>query len=310
LTRVPTETSFERISAVLTRWPRTLLAAAMLFWAVNSIIGRALNETVPPVALAFWRWFFAGILLFPFAVDKLRMDWPVLRANLPLLLLLAALGVALFNTLLYIGLHSTTAINALLLQSLTPLVIVAASALLLREFIGARQITGLVLAFAGVLLIIARGDLSRLQTVAVNPGDIVIFIGVVGVAIYTVLLRKFPPVHALSFLAATIIIGTLQLAPFYAWELAGTSGFAVTPPVAGAIAYVAVFPSIVAYFGYNLGITAIGPNRAGMYIYLQPLFGSALAILFLGEALLWYHIAGGAVIAAGIALASRFVGKS
>lgn len=282
----------------------------MLFWAANSIIGRALNETVPPIALAFWRWFFAGLLLFPFAFGKLREDWPVLRANMPLLLLLAALGVALFNTLLYIGLHSTTAINALLLQSLTPLLIVATSALLLREFIGALQITGVVLAFAGVLLIIARGDPSMLQTVAANPGDIVIFIGVIGVAIYTVLLRKFPTVHAVSFLSATIIIGMLQLAPFYAWELAGTSGFPVTLPVAGAIAYVAIFPSIVAYFGYNLGITAIGPNRAGLYIYLQPVFGSAMAILFLGESLLWYHIVGGSVIASGITLASRFVGES
>jgi len=300
----------QRVIITLTQWPRILLAAAMLFWAANSIIGRALNETVPPVALAFWRWFFASLLLFPFAFGKLRADWPVLRANMPLLLLLSALGVALFNTLLYTGLRSTTAINALLLQSLTPLLIVVTSALLLRDFISARQITGVLLAFVGVLLIIGRGDLSMLRTVTTNPGDIVIFVGVVGVTVYTVLLRKFPPVHAVSFLSATIIIGMLQLVPFYLWELASTSGFEVTLPVAGAIAYVAVFPSIVAYYGYNLGIAAIGPNRAGLYIYLQPLFGSAMAIVFLGEVLLWYHVVGGLVIAAGIAMASRFVGKS
>ena len=285
--------------------PYLLLTLAVFFWSGNFIVGRAVRADMPPVALAFWRWAVASVLVFFLARPHLAGDRHRMRGHWPVLILLSLLGVATFNTLVYTGLQWTIALNAFLMQSMMPVLIVALSFLIFRETITPVQALGIAISLAGAVTIIARGDPGVLLSLSVNRGDILVFVAVVSYAGYSVMLRKRPPIHPLSFLAVTFAVGTLVLLPFYLWEALLVRGFSVTIQVLLAVGYVAVFPSIVSYFCFNRGVELAGANRAGLFLHLMPVFGSLMAVLFLGESLEWFHGVGIGAIALGIVLATR-----
>ncbi|MFO7276065.1 MAG: DMT family transporter [Pseudomonadota bacterium] len=280
-----------------------LLVTTTLLWSSNFIIGRAAIEHLPPIALAFWRWTVALALLIGPSWKYLRADLPKLRAAWPVVLALSALGVTLFNTLVYIGLRTTTATNGALLQSTNPLIILLFSFLLFRERVTSTQLVAVLISLCGVVVIVARGSLETLLALAVAPGDLLIFLATAGYALYTVLLRRRPQVHPLSLLSATFALGTLLLLPAYAWEHFSVGPVEPTPPVIGAVLYVGIFPSIVSFLCFNRATELIGPARAGQYMHLTPAFGSLLAVIFLGERLHLFHFAGAGLIATGILLA-------
>jgi len=284
--------------------PYLLLALATLFWAGNFVLGRAVSGEVPPVGLAFWRWFGGALIIAPFALPHLRRDWAAVRARWPIVLVLGILGIAVFNTLIYVGLGRTTAINALLLQSIQPLVIIIFSFLIFRDTVGPRQMLAVAISLIGVVVIIARGELGVLATLAFNSGDVLVFIALICYAAYTALLRLRPRVHPLSFLLVIFTVGFALLFPLYVWEGLAGRPMRLTPVTLGAVAYVALFPAIVAYLCFNRGVELLGANRAGHFFHLQPAFGVILAMLFLGERFQPYHAAGITLIAAGILLAT------
>jgi drug/metabolite transporter (DMT)-like permease len=285
--------------------PYILLALAALFWSGNFVLGRAVSEAVPPIALAFWRWFGGALLIAPFALGHTRRDWPVIRRHWRIVLLLSFLGVAVFNTLVYTGLGQTTAINGLLMQSTQPVIIIAFTFVLFRETVRPLQIVAVALSLLGVLTIILRGDPRTLGTIGLNSGDLIIFTAVISYAAYTALLRRRPPIHPFSFLLVTFGAGAAMLLPLYVAEGLGGRPLEFTPVALAAIAYVCIFPSILAYLCYNRGVELVGANRAGHFFHLMPVFGSILAISFLGERFQVYHAIGIVLIVAGIGLAAR-----
>jgi len=289
------------VTARLWNAPYLLLTAVALFWAGNALVGRGARDVIPPLTLAFARWSGALILVAPFALKHLRADLPALKAKAPVMLLLGLLGVALFNTFLYTGAHYTTATNILLIQAAMPPMIVLFAYLLYRETVGWRQIAAVALSMAGVVVVVAQGRLEVLLHLKVNAGDALMLAGVVAWSLYTVLLRRRPAVHPLSFLVCTFAVGAVVLAPASAIELARGARFIPGAASFSAIAYVAVFPSLIAYMLYNRGVDLIGSARAGQFINLMPLFGAGLAVLLLGEPLRAYHLIGGAFIIAGVA---------
>lgn len=286
--------------------PYLLLTLAPLFWAGNFVIGRAVHADVPPIGLAFWRWVISFLLVLPFAGRGLVRDRAVIRRHAPILLALAALGIAAFNTLVYLGLQSTTAINGLLMQSIMPVLIMALSFLVSGERITARQGLGVLVSLAGAVVVITRGDFGALTGLALNRGDLLILLAVLGYAGYSVLLRRRPAIGAMSFLAVTFGAGALMLAPLAIWEaVVGGRVLDLNRTTVLAVGYVAVFPSILSYLCFNRGVQLVGANRAGLFIHLLPLFGTLLAVAVLGESLLPAHAAGMALILGGIALATR-----
>jgi len=278
---------------------------AVFFWSVNSIVGRFMRLEVPPIALSFWRWAGASMLIFYFAWPQLKEDWPIIRRYLPLLLLLALTGVAMFNTLLYSGLQTTVALNGFLIQSTMPILIMLFSFFLFRDKISHLQGVGVALSLTGVVIVIARGDLEVLRSLSLNRGDVLIFIAAIGYSVYSALLRQRPTLHPLSFIAFTFVTGTLMLLPLYVWETVTIKALNLNGPTLLTIAYVSIFPSIVSYFCYNRGIELIGANRAGLFIHLNPVFGTIMAVLFLGETLFWFHGVGIVMIFIGIVLTLR-----
>ena len=276
----------------------------MLTWAGNAILGRMARADIPPFTLAFERWCVALVIMAPFVAGPLRRDWPVLRAHWRIVLALGLFGIACFNAFLYLGVHHTTASNAILMQAATPPLILLANYVLFRHTAGPLQLLGVILSTAGVVLVVVHGDLQALLGLRFAIGDLFVLCGVVGWAIYTALLRLRPPVHPRSLLAATFAIGALAMLPLAIREHVVGERIAWHPLTVATFAYVAIFPSLIGYSLYNRGVGMIGAARAGQTITLMPVFGAFLAAGLLGEPLHGYHFAGMGLILGGIVLSA------
>jgi drug/metabolite transporter (DMT)-like permease len=286
-----------------------LMMLPALFWAGNAVVGRAVAGEVPPIALAFWRWAVGTVLLLPLAWRHLGRDVPAMARAWPILLVLSALGISVYNTFLYIAAQTTTALNIVMLQSIMPVLIVGFTFLFFREKITARQALGVVVSIAGALTLVTHGVPSVLTQFAFNRGDLWMLAAVVSYAMYTALLRRRPAVHGLSLAVATFAIGAFLLLPFYVAETISGRPLPLNSASVLAIGYVSVFASILSYLSYNRAVALVGPNTAGLTIYLVPVFGTVLAIFLLGEVPRLYHGVGIALIAIGIVLATRKVEK-
>lgn len=285
--------------------PYLLLTLATLFWSGNFVLGRAVRLDVPPIGLAFWRWTGASLIIIGFAWPHLRREWPLVIQHWKIILLLSFMGITVFNTLIYTGLQFTFAINALLMQSTMPVVIMLMSYVFFRDVINGWQGFGIVLSMAGVVTIIAQGQLAVLLGLSFNAGDVLVFIAVLCYATYSVFLRQRPTLHPLTFIAVSFIWGTLMLSPFYIWEHTSGRVMQFNLVTALAVGYVMIFPSILSYLCFNRGVDLAGSNRAGMFLHLMPAFGSLMAIVFLGERFQLYHLVGIALILSGIVLATQ-----
>lgn len=282
-----------------------LMLLPPLFWAGNAVVGRAVAGEVPPIGLAFWRWLVGALIVLPFAWKHLRLDLPVLALRWKGVLLLGTLGIGMYNTFQYIALNSTTALNVVMMQSIMPVLIVMVTFVLYGERVRPLQGLGIVVSLMGAGVLISHGDLQVLLNLRLNTGDLWMLLAVTVYAFYTALLRQRPGVHGLSLVVVTFLIGAVEQLPFYVWETMTQRAVQPTLVTAAAVGYVALFPSIVAYLCYNRAAVLVGPNTLGLTIHLIPVFGSILAILFLGEQPFLYHGAGIALIALGILLATR-----
>ncbi len=282
-----------------------LLIVPPLCWAGNIVLARGVIELIPPVAFAFWRWAVAFLILLPFGWRRAAADWGQVRRHWKIMVFLSLTGITAFNTLLYTGVHTTTAINGALVQTAMPALVILISLVAFGERITGIQILGVFFCMVGAALVVLRGDLSTLVNLTFVQGDLVIGVAVVLYALYSAFLRRRPSIHPMSFLIWTFGLGVLGLVPLYLAELFLRGGFALDRDVALSILYVSTFPSIVAYFCWNRGIDMIGPNRGGLFINLLPVFASGLAVAFLGESLRGYHVAGMALIFTGMVLFNR-----
>ncbi|MBY6262940.1 EamA/RhaT family transporter [Azospirillum sp. 412522] len=282
-----------------------LMMLPPLFWAGNAVLGRAVAGAVPPIGLAFWRWCLGMLIVLPFAWPHLRHDITPILARWKSVLLLGTLGIGVYNTFQYIALNTTTALNCVMLQSSMPVMIVLMSLVLFRDRIGALQGLGIAVSLVGATTLISHGDPATLLGLELNSGDVWMLAAVVIYAAYTTLLRRRPAIHGLSFVVVTFAIGAVELLPFYVWESLGGHPVQANGITLLAVGYTVLFPSIAAYLCFNRAVELLGPNTAGLAIHLVPVFGSLLAILFLGEQLHLYHGVGIALIAAGILLATR-----
>jgi len=286
--------------------PYLLLTATVLFWSLNWIAGRALREDVPPYSFAFWRWVIGSALLLPFAWPHLVRGWPAIRRSWGIMLVLGVLGTTFCNLTSYTGLKYTTAVSGSILNSFVPVIIIAISWAFLGKTLRASQWAGVVISLAGVMSIVGRGDPRVILTLSFNIGDLWIIGSTVLWALYTICLRWRPPeLHPLGLLGANAIVGVVAMLPVYLWSLSQGLHVNWTGEALVGLAYAGVFPSVVGYIFWNNAVSRVGPNTAGMFMHLLPVFASLLAIAFLGERLHLFHVAGMGMILSGIWLTSR-----
>ncbi|SCY66201.1 EamA domain-containing membrane protein RarD [Desulfoluna spongiiphila] len=279
---------------------------ATALWAGNFIVARGFHHSLPPVTLAFWRWFFASAVLFPFALPHLIRERARVKEHLGYLCLTAFSGVTLFNTLVYVAGLATTALNLSLIAMVSPLFIVILAWLFQGEGMHGAKVVGTLMAFFGVLLLITGGSPGVLLKMRFNSGDLLMMVAALIFAFYSLLVRQKPQgLSMLTFLASTFFMGLAMLAPAYFWE----RGFSIAPlmPLAsmGVVAYLGIFAALIAYALWNRAIMLIGPGRTAVCYYLLPLFSGVEAMIFLGEPIGWVHLVSAGFILSGVALSSR-----
>lgn len=285
--------------------PYLLLTLSTVLWSGNFILSRALYNDIPPAAFVFWRWVIAVVVLAPIALPRLRQGWPILRANLKLICICGFLGVTLFNFLIYSAMHTTTAINGALVNSVVPVFIIMFARIFYGEKVSLRQHIGIALSLVGVMTIILQGDLGRLRTLAFNRGDLLVLVAAIGWALYSIALRRYPQgLNPFLFLFAIGICGLIFLIPFYAYEIAAGSLMVVNTSTFITLAYVGIFASVVAFMFWNSGLRAVGPHLGGQFVHLMPVFSTILAVIFLGERLHGFHFAGVSLVFTGILCAT------
>lgn len=285
--------------------PYLIMAVAPLCWAGNAVLAGGVVDMIPPVTLAFFRWAAAFVILLPFTWNRAKQDWPAALKAWKILTLISIFGISCFNSMLYKAVHTIPVINVTLIQTAMPAFIILISLILYREKITGLQVLGMILCLSGAGLVVLKGNITALFNMSFLQGDILMIAAVILYAFYSVLLRKRPNMHPLSFLTYTFGIGAFWLSPVYAWETIHCEPFDVTWAVVSSVLYVAVFPSIVAYFCWNRGIEVLGPSRGGLFINLMPVFASVLAIIWLDESLMAFHVYGMALILTGMMLFNR-----
>jgi drug/metabolite transporter (DMT)-like permease len=282
-----------------------LLAFANLLWSGNWVVGRALRDSFDPIMLNFARWVIALLVLAPFALPALRGQGPLLRRNAGILLLLSLTGIAVFQSMVYLGLRSTTAVNAVLINSSMPLFFLLCSWIIERERASWRQIAGMLVSLAGILVILSRGHPGALLELELQAGDGWILLAMPVWGIYSVLLKRRPhELGGLPFLFVIAVAGVLMMAPAAAIVALQAPLELPTAAEALGVLYIGLFASVVAFTCWNRGVAAVGANAAGFTIHLVPAFGTVLAIVFLGETFAGFHAAGIATIVAGVLLAA------
>ena len=294
-----------RLKAIATS-PHLVAAIAMLLWAFSTIIARYVREDVPPMGLSFWRTGLAFVILLPFVAGRLRAKAAIIRQHWKILFALGFLLIVGGNALLFLALQYTIAINAAVLNSTEPVVIVAVAWLLFRDPVNWSQAVAIVLSLVGVLVLIGRGDLAVLSALDFNRGDLIVMGAYISWAVYAVLLRRAPrELDSLTTLALILGFGSLCLLPIYLVEEFAFRPTNFTWITLISIVVLAVISSLLGILMWNRAVTELGPGRAGIYINLIPAYTIVLAIILLGETLELFHIGGIALIAVGIVLSSR-----
>ncbi|MBM3488028.1 MAG: DMT family transporter [Alphaproteobacteria bacterium] len=281
-----------------------MAAVGMLFWAGTIVVVRWSHDEVPPIGLSFWRTLVGALVLWPFVHAAVRRDLPTLIAHWRMLAWLAFLLFIAGNTLLFMGLQHTTAINAGLINAIEPITILLIAVFLYGDPATRRQWAGIAVSLVGIAILVARGDPATFATFGFNVGDVLVLIAIVSWSVYANWLRKVPrAISASGLLIGTLVFGTLLTLPFYIWETIAIAPVRLTEKTLVAIGVLGVLSSAVGLILWNRAVATLGPGMAGLYLNLIPVYSVALAVIFLGETLAPYHLVGIAIIAAGLWLA-------
>ncbi len=283
--------------------PHLSAGLAMFLWAFSFVVIRGTHEMVPPIGLNFWRTTVAFLALFAMALPHLRRELGAVLTQWKTFLLLGFVLYITGNMAVFFGLQSTTVINGGLVNAMAPIAIVGFSWLLFRETIAPLQTLGILISLVGVVVLISRADLGVLAALNFNRGDLWFLVAVTGWSLYAVLLRRTAPaLHLLVVMAALALCGWMFLLPLYIWESLTQRAMEFNAPTVLSIIYLALLSSASATLLWTRAIRMLGANRVGLFIHLMPVFSVSLAIIFLGEVLRLFHVAGISLIGIGIYL--------
>ncbi|MEX2629278.1 MAG: DMT family transporter [Tistlia sp.] len=301
------------LSGALMEGPRgrriayALLLVAPALFATNILVARATADFIPPVALAFWRWFLVLLLLLPLCgADLWRQRWAAL-AEWRSLLLLGTLGMGICGAFVYIGADTTSATNIGLIYAASPVFIGLFAALFFGERLGAPQIAGAACALAGVVVLVCRGDPDVLLGLRFVVGDLWIATSALCWAVYSVVLRYVPSrLDGMTRFAAICLCGVAVLLPGHLWEAMAVGLPSLDRRTVGFVLLIALVAGFAAYQVYGLIQRSLGAARAGLLMYLIPLYNAGLAVLLLDEQLQRYHLLGAALVVPGLLLANAW----
>jgi len=283
------------------------LILATLFWSGNFIVGKAASFfEIPPFSLNFYRWTFAWLILAPFTLKEIIQKKEHILENIKLILVLGITSITIFNSIVYYSLNFTQVISGVLMISTIPVMIIFFSWVFKIEKTNTYQILGVIFSILGVTIIVTKADMDILINLNFNKGDLWMVVAMFSWAIYSALLRKKKfDLSQASLLEVIISAGLILLLPAYLIEKALGYELNVNLPFILTLSYVVLFPGLASFICWIKGIAIIGPNRAGIFLHLMPIFSTVLAILIFEEQFMNYHLFGAIFIIGGIFLSSR-----
>jgi drug/metabolite transporter (DMT)-like permease len=284
-----------------------LLILPPLFWAGNTVLGKAVVGPIGPLTLSFSRWALALLLALPFAAASLWRERALLRRRWRALARLGLLGIASYNSLQYVALQTSSPLNIALIGASAPVFIVLIGALCYRERLGAAAFWGSLLSLSGVVAVITRGEYAHLAQWRPASGDLVMLLAVILWGFYTWELRRRPlGLSAFDSLVAQMLWGVVFIAPFAAWERWGLGhGVPWDWNLALAVGYTALPASLLAYVCWGAAVARTGAQVPAYFSNTLPVFVALLSFAFLHERIAAFHLVGAALIFLGIHVSLR-----
>jgi len=283
------------------------LFLAIFFWAGNFIVGKVASiYQIPPFSLNFYRWFFAWLILAPFTLKEIFSKKQYIFENFKFFIFLGITSVTIFNSIVYYSLNFTQVISGVLMISTIPVMIIFISSILKIEKTNIFQIFGVILSFLGVIVIVTKFNLEILMNLNFNKGDLTMVVAMLSWATYSALLKKKKhDLSQLTLLQVIITFGLIFLIPVYFIEMSLGYTIKINTPFLLTLTYVVLFPGLTSFICWIKGIALIGPNRAGIFLHLMPIFSAIMAMLIFGEKFMFYHFLGALFILSGIILSNK-----
>ncbi len=270
------------------------------------MVAKGISKQIPAVSLAFYRWSLASVCLMPFAIAACIRQKELILAHKNYIFWTALTGITMFNTFIYLGGHHTSAINlALIGTTAAPVFVTAMGAWFLKEKISTYRITGMVICIIGILYLLSQGSFQQLAKFRFGKGDVLVFISAFAFAIYNTLVKKKPAaISPIVFLCTIFVLGTLLLLPFYLVEISHAPAVAWNGNMLLIILYLGIGNSIIGFFCWNAAIKKLGSSATALFANLIPVFSTAEAVIFLGEAFTDIHLISGLLVIGGLIIAN------
>lgn len=282
-----------------------LLLVEPALMASNMLAARWIEGSIPPVALAFWRWVATFAVLLPMVLPRLAAHRAALAREWKGLAVLGGLAMGLCGAPVYLGGQTTTATNIGMIYAASPVLIVLMAWAFWGEAVSRRQVAGIALSLAGVLAIVAKGDPATLLSLSFVRGDLWILLAMASWSLYSLLVRySRTELPLMVRLQGIVVAGILWNVPLYGLELALGVHAVFDARTLLIILFLALVPGLISFLVYNRLIAVLGPARTGLTMYLTPVYNAAMAWALLGEEPRFYHLLGAALVLPGIYLAT------
>jgi drug/metabolite transporter (DMT)-like permease len=289
-----------------------LAVLATLIWSGNFVIARGVNQQIPPVSLAFYRWSLATLLIAPLAIKKFKEEKEIVLKNWKYIFWVALTGITLFNTFVYVAGHYTSAINmALIGTTSSPIFATIMAVVFLKERMNTFRIIGILLCVAGIILLLSKGSWENLASFTFSVGDLWVLAGAMAFAIYNILVRKKPGgISAINFLFVIFLLGTIILFPAYLTELNVTGPVQWNGNLYGSIIYLGLGTSVISFLCWNAALQKLGTGTTVLFGNLIPIFSTLEAVWLLGEQINSIHLISGLLVIGGLIIANTMQNRN
>lgn len=289
-----------------------LAVLATLIWSGNFVIARGVNQQIPPVSLAFYRWSLATLLIAPLAIKKFKEEKEIVLKNWKYIFWVALTGITLFNTFVYVAGHYTSAINmALIGTTSSPIFATIMAVVFLKERMNTFRIIGILLCVAGIVLLLSKGSWENLASFRFSVGDLWVLAGAFAFAVYNILVRKKPGgISAINFLFVIFLLGTIILFPAYLTELNVTGPVQWNGNLYGSIIYLGLGTSVISFLCWNAALQKLGTGTTVLFGNLIPIFSTLEAVWLLGEQINSIHLISGLLVIGGLIIANTMQNRN
>lgn len=279
---------------------------ATLIWSGNFIVAKGVTREIPPIALSFFRWLIASLIMLPIASRHLRREWPLIKRSWHFLFWIALAGISLFNTFVYIGAHYTSAINlALIGTTSSPIMSVFFARLFLKERVGWLRLAGMVLCICGVLYLLCGGNWEQLLSLHFSKGDLWVLLAAFCFAVYNTMVKKKPAgISSTNFLFTIFCLGTLLILPAFVIEATSNLPIAWNFRLVFAVLYLGLGASVICFLIWNAAIHKLGAGRTALFGNLIPVFSSIEAVILLHEQVSHAHLVSFILVGIGLLIAN------